>query len=92
MQTLYRIADVMASAKIGRKGAGKNMSNDAVRSAPSAVKLAACRRYTPSADEAAGRGMRDSLGAHLHLVGIDNFAALTLTFLVSHHDEAFALA
>jgi hypothetical protein len=38
------------------------------------------------------RGARFTLGARLHLVGVDSFAALTLTFLVSHHDEAFALA
>jgi hypothetical protein len=57
-----------------------------------AAKLAVLRRYRPSADGAAGLGIRDSLGARLHLVRVDSFATLTLTFLVSHHDEAFALA
>ena len=56
-----------------------------------AAKLTARRLCRPSADEAAGLGMRDSLGALLHLVGVDSFATLTLTFLVSHHNEAFAL-
>jgi hypothetical protein len=67
------------------------MSNDAAV-ALTAAKLAARRRYRPSADEDAGLGIRDSLGARLHLVRVDSFAALTLTFLVSHHNEAFALA
>ncbi len=66
------------------------MSNDAAVALADA-KLAARRRYRPSADEAAGLGIRDSLGACLHLVGVYSFAALTLTFLVTHHDEAFAL-
>jgi hypothetical protein len=57
-----------------------------------AAKLAAHRRYRPSADGAAGLGIRDSLGARLHLVGVGGFATLSLTFLVSHHDESFALA
>jgi hypothetical protein len=66
------------------------MSNDAAV-ALTAANLAARGRYGQSADEAAGLGLRDSLGAHLHLVRVDGFAALTLTFLVSHHNEAFAL-
>ncbi len=66
------------------------MSNDAAVALADA-KLAARRRYRPRADEAAGFGIRDSLGSRLHLVGVDSFAALTLTFLVTHHDEAFAL-
>ena len=66
------------------------MSNDVV---PGAGEIGRVRAVQAERRRSCrSRRTRFTLGARLHLVGVDSFATLTLTFLVSHHDEAFALA
>ncbi len=79
----------MAPAKIWRKGAWQNISNNAVVR-PRGGEIGCVGR--PSADGLPVSEYEIHWEARLHLVGVDSFAALTLTFLVSHHNEAFALA
>src|ERR1700683_3360898 len=92
IEKYYPIAEVMAPTKIWRNGAGKTCQR--MRwSARAAVKFG--RSQSVQAEASISRGSRQSRDSRLdslHLVGVGSFATLSLTFLVSHHDEAFALA